>query len=183
MWKFNEVSEDHQKLLNKGIIDIATDNIDGEAAIYVRQSLHILTTMDTPDITLIITSDGGEVEAGLAIYDMIRLYPGKVTGRVVGYARSMAVIILQACDVRECTQHSLIKIHNILRDKVSLSSLRSKHKLDKLYKDMECRQASLYRVLSQRSGQSISSVRKACGKEENWTAAEALRFGLIDKIV
>jgi ATP-dependent protease ClpP protease subunit len=54
----------------------------------------LLNLKDNPPIQINITSSGGDVDSGLLIYDLIRLYPGETTGRVVGFARSIALIVL-----------------------------------------------------------------------------------------
>lgn len=62
-------------------------------------------------VTLLINSPGGDLTAGLGIYDAISQYGGEVTGRVVGEACSSACILLQACDIREATPHSSLMHH------------------------------------------------------------------------
>lgn len=183
MWGSDKISEDHKKLLDKHIIDLGCDDIDGSVALYVRQSLLMLVIRGAPDIQVIITSDGGRVNCGLDIYDMIRLYPGKVTGRVIGYAKSIAAVILQACDVRECARHSHLLIHNMSRDRISLDSMRNAKKREEIAQEMEQTQRRMNKILSERTGQPISVIRKACKLGEEWTATQALHFGLIDKIV
>jgi ATP-dependent protease ClpP protease subunit len=63
------------------------------------------------DVLVLINSIGGSLSEGLGIYDSLLNHGGKVTGRVVGEACSAACIILQACDVREATKHSIIMHH------------------------------------------------------------------------
>ena len=41
----------------------------------------------------------------------------------------------------------------------------------------------LYRILAKHSGQPIDTVRKDCDRDNYMTAEEALKYGLIDKIV
>lgn len=66
------------------------------------------------DITLLITSYGGAVDAGGAIIRAIRHAQAnscKVIGEVRGYAMSMAAVILQACDVRFAAPEDIIMVH------------------------------------------------------------------------
>lgn len=68
----------------------------------------------TDDITLLITSYGGAVDAGGAVVRAIRYAQGKgcvVTGEVRGYAMSMAAIILQSCDLRLAAPEDVIMVH------------------------------------------------------------------------
>jgi len=77
--------------LGRGIIDLQGD-VDGKMIFYVREATTRLIAHDSPDITIHITSGGGSVDTGLDIYDFLQNYTGKITGKVFGYARSMAVL-------------------------------------------------------------------------------------------
>ncbi len=69
------------------------------------------------EITLLITSLGGSVEAGGAIIRAIRYAQGKkcrVVGEVRGYAMSMAATILQACDFRFAAPEDIVMVHGFV---------------------------------------------------------------------
>ena len=55
-------------------------------------------------------------------YDMLKYYKGKKTGIVVGFAMSMAAILLQTCDERKAYRHAGILIHHIAQGSVELST-------------------------------------------------------------
>lgn len=168
-------------LAKRGIIDINSDT-ERDVACYVRESLKMLAADGSPEIVVNISSRGGDFGYGLDIYDMLRLYTGKKTGRVIAGAFSMGAIILQACDVRECTRHAQVLIHHVKRP-ISLDVLRNKVKLHKVVKEMEEQQKSLYDILAQRTGKSVAIVRRTCAKDKKMSPSEALAFGLIDKII
>ena len=150
---------------------------------YVRTAVMYLRSKGNPDIDVVITSPGGSVEAGLDIYDLLRLYKGNTVATVHDMAASMGALILQACDERRCAIHSGILIHHILTDKVSLDVLRSEKRLKKMIDSMEEKQARKYQVLAERTGKSVSNIRRECAKNKTMTAEEALKFGLIDSII
>lgn len=69
---------------------------------------------NTEPITLLISSKGGEIDAGLAIIRAIedaRERGCSVIGEVRGYAMSMAAFILQHCDQRIASPEDIIMIH------------------------------------------------------------------------
>ena len=69
---------------------------------------------ESGEITLLITSYGGAVDAGGAIIRAIRYAQGKgcnVIGEVRGYAMSMAAIVLQTCDLRFAAPEDVIMVH------------------------------------------------------------------------
>jgi ATP-dependent protease ClpP protease subunit len=91
-------------LLNEGIVEIAGD-VDQEMAWYAREALQRLRARRATEVTVHITSGGGKIVYGLDIYDMLRLFPGRVTGVVYGAAVSAAAIILQGCAIRKSARH------------------------------------------------------------------------------
>lgn len=84
--------------------------IEEEAA---NKFIKILMFLDKTigDITIILNSEGGDVNSGFAIYDAIKNCQNEVTIKVIGVAMSIASIILQAADKRIATKHSRLMVH------------------------------------------------------------------------
>ncbi|HPN54405.1 MAG TPA: ATP-dependent Clp protease proteolytic subunit [Candidatus Moranbacteria bacterium] len=169
-------------LLKKRIIEISGDTEENMEN-YVHECLRTLKSEGNPDVTIEIKSNGGRVDIGLNIFDMLRLYSGKKTGKVVGFARSMAAVILQACDKRLCAKHAKIMIHHISRGSVSLDVMRDKKKMKETLAATEESQDFIYDVLCKSTKHDKSTIKKVCAEDRDMTAKEALRFGLIDKII
>ncbi len=176
----NEVFEDLLKLPTPKII--LSGKVDREMRNRVFRSLTFLTTKGSPDVEIIIESSGGEVSHGLDIYDALRLYQGKKKGIVISEAGSMAAIILQACDTRQCASHAYILVHNgdcrikfdVLFDDAALAAFK-KEKQETL--------SLLHTILSTKTGKEDREVVEMC-KPDKWiTAQKALELGLIDEIV
>jgi len=89
----------------------SVEGIDGDAAELFHCGLHLLTTANLNPISVLINNPGGEWEAGIGIYDAISVCKAHVTGRVFGHASSMASLILQACDQRVMSHHSMMLAH------------------------------------------------------------------------
>lgn len=179
-----ELNVAQQTLLSKSIIEIR-GNITQETADYVRECVSVLETVDNPPVRVIITSSGGDIIAGLDIYDMIANYTGMTTGVVIAEASSMAAVILQACKKRLAYANSRILIHDPAILYLSIHTVRTNNsKFQKLLaKNDERIFSRTYRILAKRSGKTIPQVKKVCHKEEEMFADEALRFGLIDSII
>ena len=182
MWKYDNLSPTQLDLLKKRILDLQGD-VDGTMAMYAREAITRLTAEGSPDITVIITSDGGNTEAGADIYDMLRLYTGKKVGKVICYARSMAVMILQACTERHCATHARIMIHHISRNSLSLDELRNKKRLAVVRSVMEEKQNYLYAILSSRTKRTVKEIKQVCDKNKDMNANQAKAFGLVDQII
>lgn len=136
MFKFS-LTKTQKDLLDRNIVEITDERIEGETFYYVREVLLQLTARGSPDIEVFISCTGGMVNPGMDAYDMLRYYKGKKTGIVVGFAMSMAAILLQACDERKAYQHAGILIHHIAQGSVSLDTLRNPEKTNKMKEGLE----------------------------------------------
>ena len=72
----------------------------------------LLRSYGSRDVIVNINSPGGDVFEGLAIYNLLRDHPGKVTARVIGIAASAASFIAMAADSVEIAKASSMMIHN-----------------------------------------------------------------------
>jgi ATP-dependent Clp protease protease subunit len=87
------------------------DEVSDESVSVVIKSLHLLSQKAGP-ISIILNTPGGDVQAGLALFDFIRSLDQEVTISVYGQASSMGSIILQAADIRRISRHSVIMMHD-----------------------------------------------------------------------
>ena len=85
--------------------------INAESAEKFIKSFHALQSASTAPITVILNSDGGDQDHGMAIHDTIASSPCPVTIKVVGNAASMGAVILQAADHRIVTLYSTVMFH------------------------------------------------------------------------
>jgi len=92
-----------------GRVIFINGSIDNSTLDQVVSGLHLIGP--GKEVTILINSPGGDLTAGLGIYDAISFYGGPVTGRVIGEACSSACILLQACDLREASPHSTLMHH------------------------------------------------------------------------
>lgn len=181
MKKDKDVRKAMAALLEKNVVVLSL-KVDGDMVMHVYKCLAILESRDSPDIEVRIFTNGGSVRAGLDIYDALRRYKGKKTGVVYAYARSMGAIILQACDDRICLQHAAVLIHHINTQSISLDVIEDPKRLAKLRESMWTDQRAIYGILVQRTGKSEKEIRDTCKKDQDMSAAEAFKFGLIDRI-
>ena len=97
---------DQRCLMLNGPID---DYVSGK----LIRSLQLLSS-EPEEITLLISSEGGDVYPGMAIIQAMRKAQRAgcvIVGVVRGYAMSMACIILMACDLRYCSEDDVLMIH------------------------------------------------------------------------
>lgn len=182
MWKHDNLSKLQLELLDKGIIQLG-GSVDDDMALYVHEALLRLKTNGAPAVEVRITSNGGDVGTGLNIYDMLRTYPGEKTGIVEAFARSMATVILQACEKRKALRHSKILVHHVSRSSVSLDVVRDEQKIKELRDDLEKSQSRIYTIFGDKTKKNAEVVKTKCAENTDMTAEEALEFGLIDEII
>ncbi len=84
----------YSRLLRERIIMVNGPIEDGIANLVVAQLLFLASESPEREINLYITSPGGVVRAGLAIYDTMRQLPCPVATTCVGYAASFGTILL-----------------------------------------------------------------------------------------
>lgn len=125
-----------------------------------------------------LNSDGGSVADGVAIYNLLRGWPGGLEVQVVGWALSIASVILQAGTKRSAHESALIMVHAPWTSSTgNATAMRtSAELLDQVGQTM----LTIYR----RTGQSDAVILGWLDGSDHWfTAAEALSMGLIDNVI
>ncbi len=103
-------------LLRERIIFLGTPITDQVANVIVAQLLFLNSQDNDRDIRLYINSPGGQITAGLAIYDTMKMIQAPVSTTAVGMAASMATILLTAGrkGKRYALPHATIHLHQPL---------------------------------------------------------------------
>ena len=170
----------YSRLLEDRIIFLG-DAIDSAVANTVIAQLLFLEKADPKKpITLYVNSPGGHVTAGLAIYDTMQYIKPDVITVCVGLAASMGSVILAggAKGKRYALKHSEVMIHQPLGGAEGQATdirIAAEH----IIRTGDV----LYKILSDHTGQDIETIRKDCDRDNFMTAEQALKYGLIDKIL
>lgn len=170
----------YSRLLEDRIIFLG-DAIDSAVAnTVIAQLLYLEKSDPKAPITLYVNSPGGHVTAGLAIYDTMQHVKPDVITVCIGLAASMGSIILAggAKWKRYALKHSEIMIHQPLGG-MEGQAIDIKIAADHIIKTGEV----LYKILASHSGQGIDTVRKDCDRDNYMSAEQAMKYGLIDKVL
>lgn len=154
--------------------------ITARTAVAFTQAMLFLTRTDQP-IHIYINCTGGEVNAGLAIYDLLQSCPNEITMYCIGQACSMAAIILAAGQKgrRFILPHSRIMIHEVLLNgSVSGSATSISRISDSI---LETRKL-LNSILAEHTGKTIEEIERATAFDNFMNAEEAIIFGICDAI-
>jgi ATP-dependent Clp protease, protease subunit len=170
----------YSRLLEDRVIFLG-DAIDSAVANTVIAQLLYLEKVDAKaPITLYVNSPGGHVTAGLAIYDTMQHIKPDVITVCVGLAASMGSIILAggAKGKRYALKHSEIMIHQPLWG-AEWQATDIRIAAEHIVKTGEV----LYKILADHTWQDINTIRKDCDRDNFMTATEAMKYGLIDKVL
>ena len=172
--------------LNSGIIQFPYQVDSGSVARLIDE-LNYLNTKEPllSEITLYIMSEGGDAYAGLGAYDMLRQSVLPVTGIVVGYAASAAVmILLQGCRQRHAMPNARLLFHEARTFLGTAEEGHSQRRLSDGASELSIVQDQVDQILVERTGRSLEDVQTLCTSRDVWLSAqEALQWNIIDRIV
>ena len=160
--------------------------IDGKINIKMAKKICAsLLSFETEDpgvpIIMYIISNGGSLDSGRAIYDMMQSISSPVYTISVGTTKSTASIILSGGEngYRFSFPNSSIMIH---QPSLKLTTSKTITDLKIRVKESERKKKQSIQLLSQNSKKSISQVAKAIERDNYLTPSQAIKFGLIDHI-
>ena len=160
---------------------ILTGEINKELADSIVRQLLILDSEDGKSpIYMYIDSPGGDVDAGFAIFDMIRFINAPVYLIGMGLIASAATLVLLAVDkeFRIGLPNSRYLIHQ------PLGGMRGVATDIEIYaKDMEKIRAKLNSLIAEQTGTSLEQVTKDTERDFWLDSDEAVKYGLISKII
>jgi len=170
----------YSRLLRDRIIFLGEAIDDHVANIIIAQFLFLDAENKDQDIKFYINSPGGSVSAGLAIYDTMQFIKSDVSTICIGLAASMASVLLAAGkpNKRFALPNSEIMIHQVMggaEGQASDIKIHAEHILktkDKMNK-----------ILAFHTGQKISVIEHDSDRDNFMSAEEALKYGLIDKVI
>lgn len=178
---FGERAYDIYSRLLKDRIIFLGDAIDsGVANSIVAQLLFLASQDDKKPIKLYINSPGGHVTDGLAIYDTMQHIKAPVSTICVGFAASMGAILLAGGTKgqRYALPNSEIMIHQVIGG-VQGQATDIQIKAEQIIKIKE----RLNKLLAKDTGQPYAKIEKDTDRDFHMTAEEAVKYGLIDKII
>lgn len=169
----------YSRLLEDRVVFLSGQVTNELANLVVAQLIYLESKDPTKDISLYINSPGGEVTAGMAIYDTMRYIRCDVSTICIGMAASMGAFLLASGTKgkRFALPNSEIMIHQVLGGSQGQASdveiqtkqlLKVKRKLNEL--------------LAENVGKPVSVVEKDTDRDNYLTAEEAKEYGIIDQV-
>ena len=173
----------YSRLLRERIIMVNGPIEDGIANLVVAQLLFLASESPEREINLYITSPGGVVRAGLAIYDTMRQLPCPVATTCVGYAASFGTILLLAGDKgrRRALPNSRIHLHQPLIQGGGIEGQATD--IDIHAREILYMRDTLNGIIQKHTGQSLERIKKDTERDFFLSAQEAVEYGIIDEVL
>ncbi len=160
--------------------DVVTEKM---AALFNLALLEMEADSPDEDITVYISSPGGDVTAGLSMIDTMNTVSPDVRTICTGQASSMAAVILM-CGTkgkRSILPHSYVLIHQILA--FLGGEMKQATDIEIFASDISRRKAELTALIAERTGQDKDKVMRNLERDYTLNAREALEYGIVDSIV
>lgn len=159
-------------------------NIDEEVASSVAMVVKGLVLEGSPNIKVLITSQGGVQRFGVDIYDSLSAYEGYKTAVVWNYALSCGVLPLLACNLKQALPHSRLLFNTgALPNGVTAAMLRNPEWVQQATKSLEEGDDVFRKIISDSTSLSEKQVSQLLSREGNLTAEEACQMGLLDEVL
>ena len=170
----------YSRLLRDRIVFVGTP-IDSQVAnVFIAQLLFLDYEDPDREIKVYINSPGGEVYAGLAMYDTMQMIRSDVSTYCMGLAASMAAVLLCAGTVgkRYALPNSRVLIHqgsSGFRGNVPDIDIQARETINVVTRLVE--------IMAQHSGQAFDKVKRDTERDYYMGAEDAKDYGLIDEIL
>jgi ATP-dependent Clp protease protease subunit len=167
-------------LLKERIVFVGTPIDDQIANLIVAQLLWLNREDTEREIHMYINSPGGQIYAGLAIYDTMRMLTNKISTVAVGVTASFGTVLLAAGTKgqRYALPHATIHMHQPLGGTQGQAT-----DIEIQAKEILRLKTRLNEIISDSTGQPIEVIEKDTDRDFYLTAQQAVDYGIVDKIL
>ena len=170
----------YSRLLKDRIIFVGSAIDDIVANVAVAQMLFLQMEDEKKDINLYLNSPGGSITAGLAIYDTMQFVRCDVATYCIGQASSMAAVLLAGGKKgkRYVLPSSRVLIHQpwgATQGVTADISIQTKEMLR--IRDY------VNKILVKHTRQSLEKIEKDTDRDFFMSAAEAVKYGIVDEVL
>lgn len=166
---------------DKRIVTIRDEITQKSAFEFVLAVQHLNSVSETEPITVLVNSPGGDIDAGLLMYDVLQTSPAPVRLVVLGMAYSMAAVIFAAGrHGRYMLPNSKLMLHEPLLGYPiggNTSSIKT------ISDDLLATRDKINRLLAKHTGKTQEEIEETTKHDRFFTAEESVTFGLCDKVI
>ncbi len=172
----------YSRLLNERIIFLGTPVDDQIANLLVAQLLHLESEDPDKDISIYINSPGGDVYAGLAIYDTMQFIRPDVQTICIGIAMSMGAVLLAggAKGKRMALPNAKILIHQIWSPYGPGGQAAD---IERRARETINLKRRIEEILALDTKQDLEKIARDTDRDYFMTSQEAQEYGIIDRVI
>ena len=169
-----------ERLLRERIILLGSEVRDTNANEITAQLLLLAAEDPEKDITLYINSPGGSVTAGMAIFDTMEFIQPDVATIAMGLAASMGQFLLSAGarGKRYALPHASILMH---QPSAGVGGTAADIQIQSQM--LNRTKQEMAQIIADHTGQTVEQITADSDRDRWFTAAEALEYGFIDKVI
>jgi ATP-dependent Clp protease protease subunit len=170
----------YSRLLKERIIFVG-DEINGQtASLIVAQLLFLEGEDPEKEISMYISSPGGIVSSGLAVYDTIQFIKPPIATYCMGMAASMAALLLAAGSKgrRNILPHARVMIHQPMGGAQGQAS-----DIEIQAREILKLRESMSQILAFHTGQTVEKIALDTDRNFWMDAGEAVEYGIVDNIL
>jgi ATP-dependent Clp protease protease subunit len=167
-------------LLRNNIIFLGTPIDDQVANVIVAQLLFLNHEDPEKEIRMYINSPGGQIYAGLAIYDTMQIISNPISTVAVGVTASFGTVLLTAGTKgrRYALPHATVHMHQPLGGAQGQAT-----DIEIQAKEILRLKSLLTGVLAKHTGQPMEVIERDADRDAYLDAKQAVDYGLVDQII
>ena len=167
-------------LLRNRIVFLGTPINDQVANLIVAQLLYLSSEDPEAPIQMYINSPGGQVYAGMAIYDTMQMIPNPISTLAVGMTASFGTVLLTAGTKgqRYSLPNATIHMHQPLGGAQGQAS-----DIEIQAKEILRLKSDLNNILAKHTGQTVDTIEHDTNRDFYLDAAAAVDYGLVDQVM
>jgi len=172
----------YSRLLRERIIMVNGQIEETMANLIVAQLLFLASESQEREINLYISSPGGVIAAGLAIYDTMRYLSCPIATTCIGYAASFGTILLLAGDKgrRRTLPNARIHLHQPL---IHGGIGGQATDIDIHAKELLHTRDVINSIIQHHTGQSLERIKRDTDRDFFLSAEEAVEYGIVDELL
>lgn len=167
-------------LLKNRIVFLGTPINDQVSNLIVAQLLYLSSEDSEAPIQMYINSPGGQVYAGLAIYDTMQMIPNTISTLAIGLTASFGTVLLTAGTKghRYALPHATIHMHQPLGGAQGQAT-----EIEIQAREILRLKARLNEILSLHTSQTIETIERDTERDFYLNAQQAVDYGLVDQVM
>lgn len=167
-------------LLKERIIFLGTPIDDQISNVIVAQLLFLSREDPEKEIQMYINSPGGQIYAGLAIYDTMQQLPNRIRTVAVGVTASFGTVLLTAGSKghRYALPNATIHMHQPLGGAQGQAS-----DIEIQAREIIRLKSRLLEIMSKHTGKSLEDIERDTNRDFYLDAEQAVEYGVIDQVL